>query len=79
MLPHPRGQTYPFAYGCSFTLHTPYKNGMIGHGGGGALSKYSKTKYHNNLSGTILYKPVGKCQFIMACIRALVMIAYIVD
>ena len=29
----PRDQTIPFAYGCSFTFHTSYKNGMIGHGG----------------------------------------------
>ena len=31
----PRDQTNPFAYSCSFTFHTSYKNGMIGHGGGG--------------------------------------------
>ena len=29
----PRDQTNPFAYCCSFTSHTSYKNGMIGHGG----------------------------------------------
>ena len=29
----PRDQTNPFAYSCSFTFHTSYKNGMIGHGG----------------------------------------------
>ena len=29
----PRDQTNPFAYSCSFTLHTSYKNGMFGHGG----------------------------------------------
>ena len=26
-------QTNPLAYSCSFTFHTSYKNGMIGHGG----------------------------------------------
>ena len=31
--PPPRDQTNPFAYTCSFTFHTSYKNGMIGHGG----------------------------------------------
>ena len=31
----PRDQTNPFAYSCSFTFHTSYKNGMFGHGGGG--------------------------------------------
>ena len=31
----PRDQTKPFSYSCSFTFHTSYKNGMIGHGGGG--------------------------------------------
>ena len=31
-----------FAYICSFTFHTSYKNGMIGHGGG-TLSKCSET------------------------------------
>ena len=31
----PRDQTNPFAYCCSFTFHTSYKNGMIGHGGWG--------------------------------------------
>ena len=32
---YPCDQTNPFAYSCSFTFHTSYKNGMIGHGGGG--------------------------------------------
>ena len=27
-------QAYPFAYSCSFTLHTPYKNGMLRQKGG---------------------------------------------
>ena len=31
----PRDQTNPFVHCCSFTFHTSYKNGMIGHGGGG--------------------------------------------
>ena len=31
----PGDQTDPFAYSCSFTFHTSYKNGMIGLGGGG--------------------------------------------
>ena len=33
-------------------------------------------KYHKNLLGLILYKPVGKYQFTMACIRAFVMIVH---
>ena len=41
----PRDQTNHFAYSCSFTFHTSYKNGMIGHGGG-TLSKCSKTLYY---------------------------------
>ena len=38
---------------------------MIDHGGGGggALSKCSKTNYYKNLLGTYLYKPVGRYQF----------------
>ena len=39
---HIRDQTNPFACICSFTFHTSYKNGMIGHVGG-KLSKCSKT------------------------------------
>ena len=31
--PPPRDQTNPFTYSCSFTFHTLYKNGMLGHGG----------------------------------------------
>ena len=43
---------------------------MIGHGGGGGtMSKCSKTVYYKNLSGTYY-------QFTMACISALVMIVY---
>ena len=41
---------------------------------GGTLSKCSKTLYYKKLLET--YKPVGKYQFAMACIRALVMSAY---
>ena len=48
----PRDQTNPFAYSCSFTFLTSYKNGMIGHGGGVTLSKCSKTLYYKNLSET---------------------------
>ena len=49
--PTSRDQTNPFAYSCSFTFHTSYKNDMIGHGGGGGgtLSKCSKTIYYKNL------------------------------
>ena len=31
--PPPVTKTNPFAHCCSFTFHTSYKNGMIGHGG----------------------------------------------
>ena len=50
----PRDQTNPFAHCCSFTFHTSYKNGMIGHGGGGGgtLSKCSKSVYYKNILGT---------------------------
>ena len=43
---------------------------------GGTLSKCSKTLYDKAYYKLILYKPVGKYQFTMACIRALVMCAY---
>ena len=33
VLSNPRDQTNPFPCSCSFTFHTSYKNGMIGHGG----------------------------------------------
>ena len=55
---------------------------MIGHGWGGGrgggercqnAQKQFITKTYPEL---ILYKPVGKYQFTMACIRALVMIVY---
>ena len=38
----PRDQTNPFAYSCSFTFHTSYKNGMFGHGGGGRCQNAQK-------------------------------------
>ena len=34
-------KSFTEAYSCSFTFHTSYKNGMIGHGGG-TQSKCSK-------------------------------------
>ena len=40
--PPPRDQTNPFVYSCSFTFHTSYKNGMIGHGGGGDVVEMLK-------------------------------------
>ena len=54
----PRDQTNPFAYSCSFTFHTSYKNGMIGHrwGGGGTLSKCAKMLYYENLLETYFIK-----------------------
>ena len=44
----PHDQTNPFAYSCSFTFHTSYKNVMIGHrggGGGGNAVKMLKKTY----------------------------------
>ena len=38
----PRDQTNPFAYSCSFTFHTSYRNGMFGQGGGGNAVKMLK-------------------------------------
>ena len=49
---------------------------MIGHGGGGTLSKCSKTLYYKNILETYFVKPVGKYQFAMASIRDLVKSAY---
>ena len=43
--PNPCDQAYPFAYGCSFTLQTSYKNGMLGQGGVEAV-KMLKTNYY---------------------------------
>ena len=45
-------------------------------GGGGTLSKCSKTIYYKNFLETYFVKPVGKYHFPMTCIRALVMSAY---
>ena len=53
--PPPRDQTNPFAYSCSFTFHTSYKNGMIGHGGG-TQSKCSKTLQYKNILETYFVK-----------------------
>ena len=71
----PLDQTNPFAYSCSFTFHTSYKNGVFGHGGehGQNAQKHFIIKTYSKL---ILSKPVGKYQFAMAYIRALVMSAY---
>ena len=54
---------------------------MIGHGvgggGGGERCQNAQKQFIiKTYSELILYKPVGKYQFTMACIRALVMIAY---
>ena len=54
----------------------PQKRHDWSRGGGGGLSKCSKTLYYKNLLETYFVKPVGKYQFAMACIRALVMSAY---
>ena len=43
------------------------------------MSKCSKTIYYKTYPELILYKPVGKYQFTMACIRALDMTAYQVN
>ena len=56
--PPPRDQTIPFAYSCSFTFHTSYKNHMIGHGGErcqNAQKRFIIKTYWE----LILYKPVG--------------------
>ena len=51
---------------------------MIGHGGGGGerCQNAQKQLIIKTYPELILYKPVGKYQFRLACIRALVMIAY---
>ena len=46
--PNPCDQAYPFAYGCSFTLHTSYKIGMLGQGDREAV-KMLKTNYYKSL------------------------------
>ena len=59
---------------------------MIGHGGGGGggglggrCQNAQKQFIIKTYLELILYKPVGKYQFKMACIRVLVMIAYQVN
>ena len=37
-----RDQKIPFAYSCSFTFHTSYEIGMIGHRGGGRCQNAQK-------------------------------------
>ena len=50
---------------------------MIGHGGGGERCQNAKKQLIiKTYQELILYKPVGKYQFTMTCIRALVMIVY---
>ena len=53
VLPPPRDQIIPFAYSCSFTFYTLYRNGG---GGGGTLSKCSKTLYYKSLLETYFVK-----------------------
>ena len=48
----PLDQTNPFAYSSSFTFHTSYKNGMIGHGGN--VVEMLKTLYYKTLLKLIL-------------------------
>ena len=74
-LPPPRDQTKPFAYSCSFTLHTSYKNGLIGHVGEHCQNA-QKQLIRKTYLALIMYKPVGVYQFTMACIRASVLIGY---
>ena len=47
---------------------------MIGHGG--ERCQNAQKRLIKTYPELILYKPVGNYQFTMACIRALVMIAY---
>ena len=49
---------------------------MIGHGGGERCQNAQKQVIIKTYLELILYKPVGKYQFTMACIRALVMIGF---
>ena len=51
--PH-RDQTNPFAYSCSLTFHTSYKNGMNGHGGDAV--EMLKNTYYKNLLETYFVK-----------------------
>ena len=72
----PRDQTNPFAYCCSFTFHTSYKKRHDWSRGGGRCRNAQKQFIIKTYPELILYEPVGKYQFTMACIRALVMDAY---
>ena len=45
-------------------------------GGGGRCQNAQKQNIIKTYKELILYKPVGKYQFTMACIRAFVMIVY---
>ena len=73
----PSDQTNPFAYCCSFTFHTSYKNGMIGHVGRGGRCQIAQKQFIiKTYRELILYKPVGKYQSTMGHTRALFMIAY---
>ena len=50
---------------------------MIGHGGWGERFQIAQKQFIiKAYADLILYKPVGKYQFTMACITVLVMIAY---
>ena len=52
---------------------------MIGHGGGGGGERCQNAQKQliiKTYPELILYKPLGKYQFTMACISALVMIVY---
>ena len=49
---------------------------MIGHGGWEQCQNAQKQYIIKTYLELILYKPVGKYPFAMACIRAIVMIAY---
>ena len=56
----PRDHTNPFEYSCSFTFHTSYTNGMIGHGGGGGWNVVEMLK--NTLKGTATLMISMLCQ-----------------
>ena len=49
---------------------------MIGHGGRGRCQNAQNKFIINTHPELILYKPVGKYQFTMTCVRASAMIAY---
>ena len=54
--PPPRDQTNPFAYSCSFTFNTSYKNCMIGQGGNAVKM----------LKNNLLQKKIG-INFVQTC------------